>query len=36
MAEPFDRTLREALREEGIAAEDLDDELAWLMEAATR
>ncbi len=36
MAEPFDRALRDALREEGIAAEDLDDELAWLMEAATR
>ncbi len=36
MAEPFDRALRDALRDEGIAAEDLDDELAWLMEAATR
>jgi hypothetical protein len=36
MAEPFDRALRDALREEGIAAEDLDDELAWMMEAATR
>jgi hypothetical protein len=36
MAGPFDRALRDALREEGIAAEDIDDELAWLMEAATR
>lgn len=36
MAGPFDRALRDALHEEGIAAEDLDDELAWLMEAATR
>jgi hypothetical protein len=32
----FDAALCDALREEGIAAEDLDDELAWLMEAATR
>lgn len=32
----FDAALREALYEEGIADEDLDDELAWLMEAATR
>lgn len=36
MTGPFDRALRDALHEEGIAAEDLDDELAWLMEAATR
>jgi hypothetical protein len=32
----FDAALRDALREEGIADEELDDELAWLMEAATR
>ena len=32
----FDHALRETLAEEGIAAEDVDDELAWLMDAATR
>ena len=35
-AQRFDRALRETLAEEGIAAEDVDDELAWLMDAATR
>ena len=32
----FDAALRETLAEEGIAAEDADDELAWLMDAALR
>ena len=32
----FDAALRETLAEEGVAAEDADDELAWLMEAAMR
>jgi len=32
----FDAALRETLSEEGVAAEDADDELAWLMEAAMR
>ena len=35
-AQRFDHALRETLAEEGIAAEDADDELAWLMDAATR
>ena len=35
-AQRFDHALRETLAEEGIAAEDADDELAWLMEAAAR
>jgi hypothetical protein len=32
----FDAALRETLAEEGVAAEDADDELAWLMDAALR
>ena len=32
----FDAALRATLAEEGIAAEDADDELAWLMDAALR
>ena len=35
-AQRFDHALRETLAEEGIAAEDADDELAWLMDAALR
>ena len=32
----FDAALRETLAEEGIAPDAIDDELAWLMEAALR
>ena len=32
----FDAALRATLAEEGVAAEDADDELAWLMDAALR
>lgn len=35
-AQRFDHALRETLAEEGVAAEDADDELAWLMDAALR
>lgn len=35
-AQRFDHALRETLAEEGIAAEDADAELAWLMDAALR
>ncbi|MCX5650613.1 MAG: hypothetical protein NTU45_04385 [Planctomycetota bacterium] len=32
----FDAAIRETLSEEGIAADAIDDELAWLMDAALR
>ncbi len=35
-AQRFDHALRETLAEEGVAAEDADAELAWLMDAALR
>ncbi len=32
----FERALRRLLSDEGVAAEDLDDEIAWLMEVSGR